>query len=294
MKKLILLVCLVLMMFLFLSACNSETTPFLQNSSTTLIKKNGYEYLIDNLNKNLGLIRESPDTGSPQDKTYWLLNDNLLASYALQPNNPELSNKLMSSLEKYGYQHDNYIEILCGNRIVEPKYALDPSPRIIEKNEDYIIQTEKLTNTIMDDFDQYLDKLCYETLWYAYGETRQEAFNLFNKALNTWDGEGFNDIVFKKNHNKNYATYKLAIFYYTAKVLGVLDTVPFNDKLLSIVYGLQDSNGGFHTSYDFGDSGRLRIRGSTNTETTSLILIALNNVPEPLPDSSRKSDLAIR
>jgi hypothetical protein len=82
---------------------------------------------------------------------------------------------------------------------------------------------------------------------------------------------------------KEYDTYKLAVFYYTAKALGKPDTLTFKDKILSTISGLQACNGGFYTYYHYDDNGKLQPRGSTNTETTSLVLIALNYKPEPLP-----------
>jgi hypothetical protein len=96
-----------------------------------------------------------------------------------------------------------------------------------------------------------------------------------------WDGNGFEDKVFDPQ-KKEYETYKLAVFYFTAKALGKLDTLTFKDKILSTISGLQASNGGFYTYYYYDDNEKLQIRGSTNTETTSLILIALNYKPKPL------------
>lgn len=257
--------------------------PVTATVTATAALNRGYLYLEHNLNSSLNLIRESPDTGSPQDKTYWLATDNLLASYALKTYNPELSESLTTSLENYGYQNDHYIEVLFGNRTIEPTHAVDPNPKIIEDNKDYIIQTETGTNTIMPDFDQYFDKLCYEILWKAYGGNLTEANNLYNEAITMWDGKGFEDKPFIEYPQQGYATYKLAIFYYTARVLGKLDALTFKDTLISTINGLQASNGGFHTSYHFDNNGALQSQSSTNTETTSLILIALNYKPKPLP-----------
>jgi len=246
--------------------------------------KRGYRYLEDNLNSSLNLIRESPDDANfTLHKTYWLLNDNFLASYALKPYDPGLSTKLMSTIEKYGYQHDHYIEILFGNSTIEPNHKVEPEPKVVEKKDDvYYIKTEKVTDTVMDDYAQYLDKLCYEALWNAYGGNVSETDTLYNEALNMWDGKGFNDNVFKAHPENGYDTYKLAVFYYTAKALGKLDTLEFKDTLLSTISGLQASNGGFYTYYYYDDNEKLQPRGSTNTETTSLILIALNYKPKPL------------
>lgn len=245
----------------------------------------GYRYLEDNLNSGLNIIRESPDTGTPQDRTYYLVTDNFLASYALKHHDPVLSTNLMSAIEKYGYQHDHYIEILFGNRTIEPIYTV--TTETVEENDDvYYIKTEKVTDTAMNDYDQYLDRTCYEALWNAYGGNISEANTLYNKALNMWDGIGFKDIVYQSHPEGGYQTYKLAVFYYTAKALGKLDDLTSKDTLLSIIsiiYELQAPNGGFHTCYKYDDNGKLQHPCSTNTETTSLVLIALIHEPKTLP-----------
>ena len=194
----------------------------------------GYQYLQHNLNPGLNLIYESPDDPNlVLHQTYWLSNDNLLASYALQYYDPVLSAELMTSIEQYGYRHDNYIEIISGNRTTEPTHALDINPTIVQQNDLYIIKTEKVTATVMADYDQYLDKLCYESLWEVYGGNLQEANGLYNQVLNMWDGRGFADETFITENG--YATYKLAVFYYTAKALGKLDNLTIKDTILSLL-----------------------------------------------------------
>jgi len=256
-------------------------TPTPTPSPVSKESERGYRYLEDNLNSSLNLIRESPDTGTPQDKTYYLVTDNLLASYALKLYDPGLSKTLMSTIERYGYQHHHYVEILFGNRTIEPIYTV--TTEAVEENDDYLIKTEKVTDTDMKDYYQYLDRLCYEALWKAYGGDLSEASTLYNKALNMWDGIGFKDIVYQSHPEGGYQTYKLAVFYYTAKALGMLHTLTFKGEILSTISGLQASNGGFYTCYNYDDNGKLRHPCSTNTETTSLVLIALNYGPEPLP-----------
>ena len=260
-------------------SCNGKPTP------TPPPTPSGYRYLEDNLNSSLNLIRESPDTGTPQDKTYYLVTDNFLASYALKSYDPELSAKLMSTIiQTYGYQHDHYIGILFGNSTIEPIYTVTTEP--IKDNDDvYHIKTEKVTSTVMKDYKEYLDRLCYEALWNAYRGNVSEANTLYNEAkqmLDRSDGKGFEDKVFDPV-KKEYGTYKLAVFYYTAKALGKLDTLEFKDKLLSTIYALQAPNGGFYTCYKYDDNGKLQHPCSTNTETTSLVLIALNDEPKTLP-----------
>jgi len=73
------------------------------------------------------------------------------------------------------------------------------------------------------------------------------------------------------------------MLYYTAKVLGKLDRLKFREKLLSTIFKLQAGNGGFYTRYVWGEHGPEPLPGATtNTETTSLVIIALTYTPESL------------
>jgi hypothetical protein len=270
--KIVVIILSLLAVFLVGCSCATSTTI------TSPVDK-GYLYLEHNLNPELYLLRESPDTGSPQDKTYWLATDNVLASYALKTFDPELSKNLMLSIDKYGYQHDHYIEILFGITNIEPVYAVD-GYKTISKTDGYQIITDNLTGHRMDDYQQYFDKLCYEILWEAYTGNRTGAESNYNLALAIWDKKGFVD---KATPPNNYDTYKLALFYYTSRILGKLDTLPFKETLLNTINSLRASNGGFQTSYYYDNKEELQSQSSTNTETTSLVLIALYFNPEPLP-----------
>jgi hypothetical protein len=289
MNRLLILLAFLIICSFMVSACGQvkSVTPEINATITaatpgsTPPKLSPFDYLKSNLNVQLKLIRESPDTGSPQDQTYWLANDNLLASYALISLAPELSKEIMSSIEAWGYKHDHYIEILFGKRTIEPTHAVDLDSRIVETGRTYIIKSEIVTDTVMQDYTEYFDKLCYETLWYAYGGYISDAEVLYNKAVLMWDGKGIKDKVY--NPVDGYSTYKLALMYYTSRVLGKLDTLTFKDTLLRTINGLQNVNGGFNTFYDVNNTSAVKPRGSTNTETTSITLIALNYKSSPLP-----------
>jgi len=255
-----------------LTCCASGVTPTPAPAPPPELAK-GYSYLLNNLNPNLNLICESPDDPNPAlHKTYWLINDNLLASFALKSYDPELSSSILATIEKYGCRQ-HYLGVLNKDSGIDPVLALDSNPEVIEENSDYVIKTERLTDIKMQDYAEYFDKLCYKTLWHYHQGQHQEAAGHFNQALMMWDGQGFKDKAFKLE--EGYNTYKLALFYLTAKTLGRLDAVTFQEPLLSTIYGLQSASGGFHTFYCFDNKGQLEVKGSTNTETTSLVLMAL-------------------
>ena len=233
----------------------------------------GYAYLEYNLNPDLNLICESADDPNTMlQRTYWLINDNFLASLALKPYNPDLSARILAAIEKYGYRQ-HYLGVLNNDSRIDPVLALDLNPEIIEENGEYVIKAERLTDNRMEDYAEYFDKLCYKTLWHYNRAQHQEAADLFSQALEIWDGKGFKDKAFKPE--SGYCNYKLALFYITAKTLDRLDSVTFQETLLSTIHGLQAANGGFHTFYSFDNQGQLEVKGSTNTETTSLVLLAL-------------------
>ena len=285
-----------------------DDQPYIEIPSFKLDKdallNSAYNCLIGNLNEDIDLMCESPDDSNTDlRRTYWLVNDNLLASHAVQPFNPCLSKKIMDALEKetitcgdikdYTYKHNHHIEVLFGNTdytVPPPIYTVDVCRNDPEC--DYIIKSERVnTGNTMEDAEEYLDRLCYMALWIYYGgapdklkdvTTATTSEELYTEALSLWDGRGFTDRAF--NPEQGYSTYKLALVYYTASVLGVVDELSFKDQLLSTISRLQsvkpESTGGFHTFYKFNEKGELYSETSTNTETTSLVMIALNYHPD--------------
>ena len=83
-----------------------------------------------------------------------------------------------------------------------------------------------------------------------------------------WDGNGFNDKVFKLT--EYYATYKLGLFYLTSRTLG--KNFGFEKDLIERFSRCQLVNGGFITDY-YGN-GSFPSGSTTNTETTSIMLLA--------------------
>jgi hypothetical protein len=274
----IVLIAILMLVLIATTACNTVAAINTMNntSSGTVTKEailKGYQYLENNYDSNLNLLCETPDDSPALQHTYWLANDNLLASYALKSYDAGLSAKLMVSIEEKGYSHDHYIELLFHKSNLDPTRAV--AAQTLDENDNYVLKNERPTDTVMQSYALYLDRLCYKALWYFYAGNVQEANDLFNRAKNMWDGKGFKDRAFQSNPENGYNTYKLALFYFTAKTLGKLDTVTFQDKILSIIASVQDANGGFHTFYSIDNKGKTQIKGSTNTETTSLVLIAL-------------------
>jgi hypothetical protein len=121
---------------------------------------------------------------------------------------------------------------------------------------------------IMEDWQEYADLLLYSALSKHWEGKDDEAVALFNKAKDMWDGVGINDKAAKADGY--YATYKLGLLLYTSKVLGI--KLDFETQLIATIWKLQDkTTGGIITGYKPDGTPF----GNTNTETTSITIIAL-------------------
>jgi hypothetical protein len=78
------------------------------------------------------------------------------------------------------------------------------------------------------------------------------------------------------NQTGQYQTYKLALFLYASAALDQ----PFNTTALSTLLRMQAPDGGFYTGYDASYSHQTTL---TNTETTSLVILALERVESQTP-----------
>ena len=257
-------------------------------------------YLRANFNAALKLVCESPD--SPElARTYWLVSDNLLASYALQPYHPEVAREIGFQLRYvWGYSENALHGVLFNHRLApRPVYGVEA---VVVKEgpdndgdgaPDYIVKTEKLTDRALNIYD-YADRLCYQALFEVFHGRLSQASNYLNQAVKLWDGRGLADRVYRQHGY--YETYKLAVLYYTAKVLGRLESLSFREKLLTIIFRLQADNGGFYTRYIWGNEGPKPLPGATtNSETTSLVIIALTYNPrmDPPPEQGYPANFVI-
>ena len=243
------------------------------------------DFLKANFNETLKLVCESPDN-SEFSRTYWLVSDNLYTSYALQPYYPNTARKIDFQLRNvWNYNEDALHGILFNHRLAPiPIYGTEAV--IIEEgpdndgdgNPDFLIKTERLTSETLDVYD-YADRLYYQALAAAFHGNLDQANQYLNQAVELWDGKGLADKIYKQQGY--YETYKLAMLYYTAKVLGRLNDLEFKEDLLTTIFRLQAANGGFYTRYVWGEWGPEPYPGATtNTETTSLVIIALTYMPE--------------
>jgi len=276
MKSLMLVVCLLIGILLGATGCYAYF--ILRGNpksilSPTFRRKEAYNYLLSSYNSTLGLCFEYPGSN-----VYWVSNDNVLASYALQNWNRTIADNITETIERLvkdynlpasptGIPINTRAEILLGY------YAefLINQTELLTLNSSYygsVLKTEVATNNILLDFENYSDLLCYASLTEWRKGNDSGAVHYYEEVKAMWDGNGFNDKVFKLTGY--YATYKLGLFYLTSRTLG--KDFGFEKDLIERFSLCQLVNGGFITDY-YGN-GSFPSGSTTNTETTSIILLA--------------------
>jgi len=234
------------------------------------------EFLEKMYNSTVGLCAEAPTASN----TYWLVSDNLWAYKALQKYDPQTSNsiksKLMELASTYNLPTDSQglpisfkHEAVVGD-IVQTPFNVTVSYTLY--SDDYTLKTDIANGTsVMEDWQEYADLLLYAALSKHWEGKDNEAINLFNMAKNMWDGVGINDKAAKTDGY--YATYKLALLLYVSKVLE--QKLDFETQLIITIWRMQNqTTGGIITGYK-QDGTPI---GDANTETTSIVIIALSKL----------------
>ena len=252
------------------ASCAPAASPPPTSSAKQVIPmaiRRGVEYLKSQYSEEVGLLRESPEVAPFK---YWLFNDNALAAYALATlDEPNMASKLKGTLERYGYTSNGLLEIVWGVPVNWPPHTENP---VLLKR----IGSNEVWREARDGAGQFQDWMEYTNLA-MMGALNQfhrgngaMAIQIFQQALKEFNGVGFQDKAFKNGHG-HYETYKLALALYT----GVTIKAPLGDMgntLAEAMLQKQSPSGGFHTLYD----GPTTLLADPNTETTSLVLLALN------------------
>lgn len=238
---------------------------FPPSTSMRAVIRDGLIYLNDQINPELGLLRESPEVAPNK---YWLTNDNALAGYTYsQLGYKDTRRMILRNVVNYGDFENNFIEVVMGHVVDMPPRI--PEAVLITKIGEAEIWTEKHESD-----SRYEDWQEYANLGFmmALNSVNQDNGDLAREQVLTtmqmFDGKGFRDKAF----NGSYETYKLTLAIYTARKANMI--LQDEAKILEILLEMQDKNGGFHTHYD----ENLNPLGDTNTETTSFALLALTLV----------------
>jgi hypothetical protein len=278
-------------------ADSTQTAPIDENLTRAV------NYLYVNYNETIGLNYNSPDKTDLQN-TYWVYSDNFLASYVLSiydQNNTSFISRAGNIWAKMGaYLLNRSItnpmnQYMVLNQTVNYTHGSAPEGIILDPGDGYVIKTHinNLTD-IHPTAENYSDIAFLQAIYYhkfGYGY-ESEAMEVYNDgvscSVNLTDGMGFNGMGFKdKAFNdtlrdysvEEYQTYKLALYIYASKLM-LLD---YDQRAFDTLLAMQQPDGGFKTGYDSSLNAQ---NHSTNMETTSLAVLALNQttLPEPIPE----------
>jgi len=236
-------------------------------------------FLLAGYDPNIGLVRESPHDNP---NLYWLYSDNYLASLALEKAQPNIADNITQSIASYQaicqIGDSAKWKVLSGQVVDEAVFAMNVNLSNCTKIDGNEVRSE-VTNTnpaiYMNDWQDYADLLLLASINEFNLGNSSEAQNLFAKAQDMFDGTGFQD---KAYTNQDYSTYKLALYLIAAEKLGI--AIPAKTEIVDRILSLQDNDltssgyGGVYTDYD--SNGEKLLGSDTNTETTSLVLLALN------------------
>jgi len=230
-------------------------------------------YLTSTYNPHLGLIPETPNSSA-----YWLYSDNFLAAWALSQY-PNASAAVAHTAANISQSISDYH---LGNIVNQYEAMQVSSSCVFHAANNYTVSssggvqikvivnngTGILNHTQYADI-AFLDALCQN----SHGNT-SAALAAYNIGAKMFDGTGLRDLPY--NQTQQYQTYKLALFIFAAADLNQ----PINLTALSTLLRMQAASGGFYTGYDAGYSHGTTM---TNTETTSLALLALEMVVNQEP-----------
>lgn len=223
---------------------------------------NAYSFLKSMYAPEIGLLREYWG-----NKRCWLYNDNYLA-YKVLSRYKEYS-EIVTKIEE---NFRNYNISLEGNGRMEVLFdkIIDFPPKVgegifLEYRNGYNVFTEIAKSPPLD-WENYGDLLLYGVI-NKFKENDKDYQALWIKAKGMFDGFGINDKI-AKDTNK-YETYKLALFLFTANLLK--DNSIDREKIVNILFNLQDGDGGFITHYD----KNFNWLGFSNVETTCFVILAL-------------------
>jgi len=252
----------------------------------------GLGFLTGQYNADYGLLQESPHIGQHR---YYLTNDNALAAHVFGlAGNEEMAEQLKTSLARYGYASNGFVEVAWGEVTVwPPRHHQDIALVQLTEGECDFLDTEEpgpladcvLQETHTDDLGHFYDWSSYANLAcmgvvneYNAGHM-ETARRLYEIKLADFDGQGFADAVFWEDRPGVYETLGLAWCLYAAALLQM----PVHPSILAALLAQQDpATGGFHTHYQ----AHVPHLADANVETTAVALLALLTLQNRPPASS--------
>ncbi|MBI3860086.1 MAG: hypothetical protein HY296_07635 [Thaumarchaeota archaeon] len=264
------------MVMLSLIALAAITQPAYAESNhlgtNSVMVASGVDYLVRNYDATVGLIHESPDSKNLSD-TYWLFSDNFLAGIVLQRAGADnVSLSLMatnisrtSALYLYGKPNpvNQYLVLTTS------LFPFNASKNFtFHKGGGAVVKSTVNNQTGTLEPTKYADIAFLQAIGYHNRGEDSSANQVFNYGTALWNGTGFKDAAFATT----FATYKIALYVYAARLLGQPVNPSISQSLLSLQLHSGDDSGGFATSY----TGNFKPASGSNTETTSLAILALS------------------
>lgn len=233
-------------------------------------------YLARNYNATIGLIHNSPDF-SDLNNTYWLYSDNYLANLAMEKCDC-LSSTQASTARNISETMEHYIQnnpiivtnlytVLTTSAFPFGNYET-PDPIIASFGGATIKSTVNNQLGVMSTTN-YADVAFLKAIAYWKAGNQDLALQAYRNGNATWHGYGFNDSA----TGATYTTYKLALYIIASKVLSQTINNLATGELLGLQLHNGVDSGGFATAYT--GAGIPRFANGTNTETTSLSILAL-------------------
>jgi len=236
------------------------------------------DYLLSHFNDTVGLIYESEDPGVVNvngmlyyhNQTYFIYNDNLLATWALKPFNSYVSNRINETIKSYNLPPSGMVEVLFGFEI--PTNISVGEKLVVEQHPDRVIMAEFHNSSTSLLWEEYGDTLIYQCLNEYLRGNMTASLGYFNEAYKKWDDKGIYDLATETDHT--YANYKLALILYAFKVLNLSETEYSNiTKIEDKLWSMQNPTTGGITSLADLDGKPI---GSANAETTAMALLPYN------------------
>jgi len=255
-------------------------------------------YTYRNYNATIGLNYNSPDNAVLRN-TYWVYSDNYLASYVLNiydPANTSLTSRaenLKENMTRYLNCNEvtdpitdpiNQYMVFTESKEINESWSYfhgsdPPGILLANRDNDSAIKTHIMTHinnltNIHPAPEDYTD-IAFLQVVYNYNLSRWGDANYnYSCGIADWDGRGFADKAFAGE----YQTYKLALYIYASKLLGL----DYNQQAFDTLLAMQQPDGGFKTGYDSSLNPQ---NTSTNMETTSLAILALMEpMHAPIPE----------
>ena len=202
------------------------------------------------------------------NQIYWTQTDNFLAALALMPYNRILSESIWAAITHYevpSSRKANAFAVLGGETIPDGARAARTIMETAE--EDHIVLTEVQDGMDITDWAEYGNLLALQSLNQWLRGNERESQRLYATLVSMWDGHGIFDKAVRADGR--YAVYKIALVLLLSKVYE--DAPSQAAEMERLMWSAQAESGGIRTDVD---ANTYEVGGYTNTETTSLALIA--------------------